>query len=153
MRMLLTAAAALVIGAVTAAPPAAAAPAPRTLALGTYLSGDQEVPKTPQSKGDPDASGVAMLQLHRNGKLCYVLRVRHVSGKVTAAHLHEARAGKNGPIRAPLALPVWAGSVASCTELGRRLTERLWRNPSRFYLNVHSVDHPDGAVRGQLHRG
>ncbi|MDG6104411.1 CHRD domain-containing protein [Dactylosporangium aurantiacum] len=149
MRTVLTAAAALVVGATTGVTPAAAAPAPRSVSLSAYLSGAQEVPK---GKGDPDATGIALLQLHRDGRLCYVLRVRNVGGDIDAAHLHRGRPGKNGPVSAPLAAPVWSGSVAACTRVGDRLAWRLRDDPERYYVNVHSSAYPDGALRGQLHR-
>ncbi len=150
MRTLLAAAAALVVGATTFATPAAASHKPRTLSLGAYLTGKQEVPK---GKGDPDATGLALLQLHGNGKLCYVIRVRGVDGTVDAAHLHAGRPGKNGPVSAALTPPTWAGSVATCTQLSGKLARRLRDDPGRYYLNVHSSAHPDGALRGQLHGG
>ncbi|WP_238013002.1 CHRD domain-containing protein [Dactylosporangium sp. AC04546] len=62
--------------ALTAATPAAAAPSASTQGLAAHLSGEQE----PKNAGDPDANGFALLQLHRNGKICYVLRVRNVDG-------------------------------------------------------------------------
>ena len=154
MRRFVAVAAATVVAAVSSAvwtgPAAAAAPQP--VKLGAYLDGRQEVPKSPAGKGDPDASGVVLMELHGDGRLCYVLRVRNVSGKIDAAHLHRGRAGKNGPIVAQLALPLSGGSVATCTEVGRKLADRLRHRTSRFYVNVHSTEHPDGAVRGQLHR-
>jgi hypothetical protein len=150
MRTLLAATAALVVGATTSAAPAAAAPAPRTLSLGAYLTGKQEVPK---GKGDPDATGFALLQLHRDGRLCYVIRVRDVNGTVDAAHLHAGRPGTNGPVSAALTAPTWFGSVATCTRLGGKLARRLRDDPGRYYINVHSTAYPDGAVRGQLHGG
>jgi hypothetical protein len=131
-----------------AATPAAAAPGPDTLDLGTYLTGKQEVPK---NSGDPDATGIALLTLYRNGRLCYVVRVRNVTGDITAAHIHEGLPGRDGPVAAPLAVPSWFGSVAMCTDIGAKLAKRIWAAPHRYYLNVHSSTHPDGALRGQLH--
>ena len=148
MRTLLAATAALVVGATTFATPAAAAHAPRTLSLGAYLTGKQEVPK---GKGDPDATGFALLQLHRDGRLCYVIRVRDVDGDIDAAHIHAGRPGKNGPVSVALAAPSWFGSVATCTQLSGKLARRLRDDPGRYYVNVHSSAHPDGALRGQLH--
>jgi hypothetical protein len=150
MRILLAATAALVVGAMTQATPAAAAPAPRTTSLGTYLTGKQEVPK---GKGDLDATGIALLQLHRDGRLCYVIRVRNVDGDITAAHIHDGRPGKNGPVSVALTAPTWSGSVATCTQVGGKLARRLRDDPGRYYVNVHSSAYPDGALRGQLHSG
>lgn len=150
MRTVLTVAAALVVGATAGVTPAAAAPAaPRSVSLAAYLTGGQEVPK---GKGDPDATGVALLQLYRDGRLCSVIHVRNVGGDIDAAHIHRGRPGKNGPVSAPLAAPTWSGSVAACTRVGDRLAWRLRDAPERYYVNVHSSAYPDGALRGQLHR-
>ncbi|GAB3871912.1 CHRD domain-containing protein [Dactylosporangium cerinum] len=150
MRTVLAATAALVIGATTFATPATAAPAPRTLSLGAHLTGKQEVPK---GKGDPDATGIALLQLHRDNRLCYVIRVRNVDGDIDAAHIHAARPGRNGPVSVALTAPTWSGSVATCTQLSGKLARRLRDDPDRYYVNVHSSAYPDGALRGQLHSG
>jgi CHRD domain len=42
------------------------------------------------------------------------------------------------------------GSSAGCTDVSRSLIRQIRRNPGRFYVNVHTADFPDGAVRGQL---
>ena len=34
--------------------------------------------------------------------------------------------------------------------LSRTLLRRIRGNPEAFYVNVHTTDFPDGAVRGQL---
>ncbi|MER7280963.1 CHRD domain-containing protein [Dactylosporangium sp. NPDC000244] len=134
----------------TPAAPAAAAPAPprqQQVNLVAALSGKQEVPR---NSGDPDATGVALLTLHRNGRLCYVLHVRDVDGDITQAHIHRGLSGHDGPVATALSEPMWHGSAAACTNLGRRQTERLWNAPQRYYVNVHSSKYPDGALRGQL---
>lgn len=158
MRTLLAVAAAVLVGATTFATPAAASHTPKTtqkgtpqtLSLGAHLTGKREVP---QGKGDPDATGLALLQLHRDGRLCYVIRVHSVDGTVHAAHLHAGRQGRNGPVSAALTPPTWAGSVAACTQLSGKVARRLRDDPGRYYVNVHSSAHPDGALRGQLHHG
>jgi hypothetical protein len=148
-RALFTAAASLLATVVLTAQAteAGAAPAPKKVHLSAHLSGSQEVPK---NTGDPDATGMALLTLHRNGRLCYALHVRHVTGDVTAAHIHEGLPGKDGPVAAGLTAPTWYGSAATCTYLGPKLTKRLRATPHRFYINIHSSQYPDGAVRGQL---
>ena len=146
---MLTVAAALVAGATTGVTPAAAAPAPRGVSLGAYLTGGQEAPK---GKGDSDATGIALLQLYRDGRLCSVIHVRNAGGDIDAAHIHRGRPGKNDPVSVPLAAPAWSGSVAACTKAGDRLARRLRDDPERYYVNVHSSAFPDGALRGQLHR-
>ncbi|GAA2603934.1 CHRD domain-containing protein [Dactylosporangium fulvum] len=143
----LTTVAAVVSAGVLAGSPASAAPP--TISLGAYLTGRQEVPK---GSGDPDATGIGLFQLHRDGRLCYVLRVRNVTGDVTQAHIHAGRAGRDGDVVAPLSPPAWHGSVADCRGIGSKLARKIASNPARYYVNVHSTDFKDGALRGQLHR-
>jgi hypothetical protein len=130
-----------------AASPAAAAGPGNSASLWARLSGANEVPA---GTGDPDASGLALLSLKRNGQLCYVLHVTKVDGMVNAAHIHTGRAGKEGPVAVTLTAPR-RGNVATCTWVGRRLAWAIWAHPSWFYVNVHSTTYPDGAARGQLH--
>lgn len=150
MRILLAATAAVALLAGPLGTPAAAATqSHRSKSLAAYLTGAQEVPA---DSGDPDATGIALFSLKPNGKLCYVIHVRKVDGDVNGAHIHVGLPGEEGTVRVTLAAPVWSGSVAACTKIGLQLASRLWRNPARFYVNVHSTTYPDGAVRGQLHR-
>ncbi|HVJ15948.1 MAG TPA: CHRD domain-containing protein [Polyangiaceae bacterium] len=61
--------------------------------LETTLSGSEEVPPA-----DPDGSGSALLTLScEHSELCFDLTVENVA-PVTAAHIHEAVAGTNGPV-------------------------------------------------------
>src|SRR5688572_11875781 len=79
---------------------------------------------------------------------------------ITAAHIHEAAAGANGPIRvntgvaSDVPLVGGAGSftrnAVNVTDL--TIIQRILDNPSAFYFNVHSVANPGGVIRAQLIR-
>ncbi len=106
------------------------------------LSGDQEVPPVTTS-----ASG--------NGTIT-VGDDKSVSGSVTtsgiagmAAHIHEAPAGKNGPVAVPLTKTsdnVWS------VPPGAKLNDAQFKSykAGNLYVNVHSEAHKDGEIRGQL---
>jgi hypothetical protein len=47
----------------------------------------------------------------------------------------------------------FATPATACTQLTGKLARRLRDDPGRYYLNVRSSAYPDGALRGQLHRG
>lgn len=87
--------------------------------------------------------------------LCYVLLVDEIA-PATAAHIHEARVGQNGPVVVNLAAP-GDGDAADClTEgeagkfVGGQAVSDILANPSDYYVNVHNAVYPGGAVRGQL---
>ena len=37
-----------------------------------------------------------------------------------------------------------------CDEVPEALRDEIRNNPAGFYVNVHTADYPDGAIRGQL---
>ena len=80
---------------------------------------------------------------------------------IILAHIHEAPAGVNGPVRIDSGLSpatpitVVNGSVVfSKTGIASPadVVQRILANPAGFYFNVHSTLNPGGVVRGQLVR-
>ena len=142
MRRRLLFATALAVFAVTAfAGPAAA----DFEAFGTVLTGEQEAP----FPGDPDGIGFALIILDSDtGQICYRLRVRDVA-PITAAHIHVAPPGEPGPVVVPLAPPT-TGRSSGCTSANRGLVQNIIDNPELYYVNVHNMPFPAGALRGQL---
>jgi len=72
--------------------------------------------------------------------------------RTTAAHLHEAPAGSEGPVRLGLRTP---GDDGTAREECRRglssgFIRKIKRNPENYYVNVHNSEYPGGAGRGQL---
>lgn len=79
-----------------------------------------------------------------------------VSGKVTviameatAAHIHMAAAGANGPVIVPFTKT--ADNTFEAAP-GARLTEAQYAafKAGNLYVNVHSAKHPGGEVRAQI---
>jgi CHRD domain-containing protein len=111
----------------------------------TTLTGAAEVP----GPGDPDGTGTAKLWLNPGqGEVCYELSVSGIS-PAFAAHVHIAPAGIAGPVVIPLAAPT-NGSSSACASASRELVLAIIQNPENYYVNVHNVDFPAGALRGQL---
>lgn len=109
------------------------------------LSGQEEVPPA-----DADGRGIAWIKVKpSHDRFCYALSVARIDGDITAAHLHQAPAGVNGPIVIPLE-PPFDGSSAACVTIDHDLAVAIVTDPEGFYVNVHSTVFPDGAVRGQL---
>ena len=80
---------------------------------------------------------------------------KSVSGRVTttglagtAAHIHEAAAGTNGPVIIPLTKNGDDYEVPA----GARLTEAQFASfeAGNLYVNVHTAANPGGELRGQL---
>lgn len=116
-------------------------------ALRTTLTGGAEVP----GPGDPDGTGQATVRLTGGeGRLCYQLTVSAITLPAAAAHIHEAAAGTAGDIVVTLSPPNAAGSASGCVTVSRALVEDILLDPAGYYVNVHTSDFPNGAVRGQL---
>ena len=69
-------------------------------------------------------------------------------------HVHRGRPNTNGDIVVPLTAPTSGdpGTSAGCVNVASALLQEITKHPIRFYVNVHTSDFPDGALRGQLHR-
>jgi hypothetical protein len=111
------------------------------------LNGGNEVPA-----GDPDGWGRADVSINdATDRVCTDLEVRSISA-VTAAHIHRGAAGVNGPPVVNLDPPDDNDSD-DCDSITDSLADEIRANPSAFYVNVHTADYPNGAIRGQLRRG
>lgn len=109
--------------------------------------------------GDPDGRGEAyVFGIDNDARtLCYVLTVDGIA-TATAAHIHEAAAGTNGPVVASLGAPA-DGDAADCLTEGEAgkfpgnppgIVAEILANPADYYVNVHNAEYPGGALRGQL---
>lgn len=116
------------------------------LALGdevkVALRGEQEIPPVTTA-----AMGTGILIVGAD---------KSVSGNVTisgmtatAAHIHEAPAGKNGPIVVPLSKTsdtVWT------VPAGAKFTDSQYESykAGNLYFNMHSAAYKGGEIRGQI---
>jgi hypothetical protein len=137
----------LVAGMLAAATPAGA------VRLNTEMDGASEVP----GPGDPDGTGVARVRVNvRAQRVCYAISVENITLPAVAAHIHRGAVGVAGPPRVTLNNPTEVGGSGvglafGCEgDVNRSLLRRIRANPARFYVNVHTSDYPDGAIRGQL---
>ncbi|GGB92934.1 CHRD domain-containing protein [Novosphingobium endophyticum] len=116
-----------------------------TTTYNATLTGDQEV-----GPGDPDASAKAEVSVARNlDRICYQVRDIRNIGPITAAHIHEGAMGENGPPvitlnKAP------EGGLKGCTDAPQWLQDAMKTNFTGYYVNIHTADYPNGAIRGQL---
>ena len=108
------------------------------------LTGAAEAPKA----GDPDGSGSARVTIDA-GKACVTLVLQNISAH-TLAHIHRAAAGVAGPVVVNFGLA--APATEGCGSIDQPTVDAIAADPAGFYVNVHTGDFPDGAIRGQLSR-
>lgn len=112
-----------------------------------FLTGSTEVP----GPGDRDGRGAAGVQ-PGSDQVCVQIRYRNIDAP-TAAHIHEGPPGVAGPVVVdfvPLIATSPPGQINGCVAADPALAADIAANPSDFYVNVHNVAFPAGAIRGQL---
>ncbi|MEW6129011.1 MAG: CHRD domain-containing protein [Acidobacteriota bacterium] len=124
------------------------------------LLASNEVP--PVGNAERNAFGSVTVTLDTTANTArFDASVEGLTTAVILAHIHEAAAGVNGPIRvdsglSPSApLPPVNGSVSftrANLPVPTDVRDRILANPAGFYFNVHSALNPGGVVRGQLVR-
>jgi hypothetical protein len=115
----------------------------------TSLKGKNEVP----GPGDPDGSGSASITVDRAlDQVCFTIHVSGITLPATAAHIHQGAIGVAGPVVVTLTPPDATGSSSGCTPVTPDLVAAILENPSAYYVNVHTSDFPNGALRGKLSR-
>jgi hypothetical protein len=100
---------------------------------------------------NPYGTGAAHLLLNPERQtICFVIIVEDIHLPATAAHIHRGAAGINGPIVVNLRPPNAAGLSTGCTHVPRKLIVAIMQHSVDYYVNVHNMPYPKGAVRGQL---
>jgi hypothetical protein len=130
---------------------------PRAAVFLLTLTGNQEVIANPPCSpptvcGDPDAVAHMVLVVSpATNKVCFAAMWRGIDGTVVAAHIHPAPAGVAGPVAVPLFSGTFKGTdrTARCVS-ANGLAAAIIANPAAYYVNIHSMVFPTGAVRAQL---
>lgn len=148
--------------------------------LNAELDGRQQVNTTGSNAivGDADGRGefYAFGIDANKDTLCYNLQVKRIgeldlppnspaNPSTRFAHIHAGKAGANGPVVANIAWPQ-GGQAADCLDgiaqaarfaltntnfaSPKELIADILTNPANYYVNVHNVEFPNGAIRGQL---
>jgi hypothetical protein len=110
--------------------------------LKVSLSGDQEVPPVSTS-----ASGNGTITVSPNKSVTGNITVSGM--EPTAAHIHEAARGENGPVIIPLTK---SSDTTWSIPAGAKLTDAQYKSylAGNLYVNVHSAAHKGGEIRAQL---
>ncbi|MGI8711975.1 MAG: CHRD domain-containing protein [Solirubrobacteraceae bacterium] len=122
---------------------AAATSAPRRVYRVT-LTGKSETPA-----GAANGSGAAVIAIHRGSVVCW--RFAHLHGflNATVAHIHIGPQGRSGAVVVPLSMGPRLHH-RGCVQASAETVTAIERHPSSYYVNIHSVKYPAGAVRAQL---
>jgi hypothetical protein len=106
------------------------------------LSGDQEVPAVKTS-----ASGSGTIMINADMTVSGGVTTTGLAG--TAAHIHTAGMGKNGPVAIPLSK---SGDSGWSVPAGAKLTADQYKayKAGDLYVNVHSDANKGGEIRAQL---
>ncbi len=143
-------------GAYLRATPSTASPSTATALRGgrpltATLSGANEVTGAGvPGVGDPDGTGSARVTVNPGqGQLCYDITVANIDAP-TRGHIHEAPAGRNGPIVVEFFEANEPSALSGCVSVTRELALEILQTPEDYYVNVHNRAFPAGAVRGQL---
>ena len=139
------------VGAVALAGPAAAQPEERAsgVKLTATLTGAAEVP----GPGDPNGAGLFEGRVNPGlGRICYSLSAGVDVRRGGIADVAGAAGVAGDPV---LTLDTPDGDdedSEECQDIDRSLAQALIQDPADYYVNVHTGDFPDGAIRGQLSR-
>lgn len=142
----------LALGALALPATATAAPA-RTNLFIAHLVGDQETPPN-----DSLAQGEVILHLNADGTISYKLIVANINN-VFMAHIHVAPRGVPGPIKQwlypvsgppPQLLPGRTDGTLAEGTFTPTPTLLAAIESGDAYVNVHTLLHPGGEIRGQL---
>jgi hypothetical protein len=119
---------------------------------GTLTGSAQVPPVTPSGKGS------ASVVINAAGtQVSYTVSYSGLSGALTAAHIHVAAAGANGPIALPLTVgpsPMF-GTLTAANFMPSASAPTFASalnaiRTARAYVNLHTALHPDGEIRAQL---
>ena len=126
----------------------------------TELSGVNEVPPTNSS-----STGLAEFDIMGTDSIRYHVNASNIQG-VTAGHLHEGLEGENGPILVqlfsydtPMNQVSESGIITEgnssfqggTTTSQQQLTDFMSAmRTGQIYVNINTVQNPDGEIRGQI---
>jgi len=125
------------------------------------LSGDEDMPMAVPTK----STGDVKIMVNKDGaELTFVLTINKIEN-VTAAHIHAGKKGEEGPpivglFGGPKKDGMFSGILSRGTILDKDLSGplagktvadliKMIKN-GEAYVNVHTIAHPGGEVRGQL---
>jgi hypothetical protein len=104
--------------------------------------------------GPDAATGGAEITIDdETNEVCYELTIEGIGAPdaVIAAHIHAGDAGVAGDVVVPLFTEPPSGEMTGCVQdVDPEIVAAITADPFGYYVNIHTEQFPDGAVRGQL---
>ena len=111
--------------------------------LSLALTGGAEAP-------GPGSDGSATATLTYDGDNLCLSGTTNDVGALVAGHVHAGAAGESGPVVIDLNITTEGdGPFEGCATVGAE-GGAVFGDPSGYYVNLHTAEFPDGAVRAQL---
>jgi hypothetical protein len=114
------------------------------------LTAEAEVP----NPGPPGATGSALIVIDdETNEVCFELAIDGLpqGDTVLMAHIHTGAAGVAGGVVVPLFTEPPTAEMTGCVQgVDPATIAAITADPAGHYVNIHSEQYPEGAVRGQL---
>ena len=117
--------------------------------LGAVMTGDQEVP----ARATPGFGNATVTFDATRQNITVTISVANLGSPINNFHIHEAPIGTSGPVVVDLiglGGTFSNGFLTGTFPINASVAQRMLQNPGNFYVNVHTVQFPGGAVRGNL---
>ncbi|KAG5177984.1 hypothetical protein JKP88DRAFT_264830 [Tribonema minus] len=105
------------------------------------------------ANSDPEGQGTAKFAI-AGRTLCFTMKT-NLKG-IVAGHIHQGAAGVDGDVYVDLfggIADLTANPLQACITLTYAQAKALVKTPTDYYVNVHTDQFPDGAIRSQLAPG
>ena len=119
---------------------------PGVVLTGT-LDAKAEVPGPGEQNGTGEFTGFFDVP---GGQVCYNIGLGSLT-TITMMHIHKGDPGVAGPPVITLGMPTGMHGEG-CLAADKGLLSDIIAHPTSYYVNVHTVAHPGGAIRSQLQR-
>ncbi len=118
------------------------------------LGANEIAPDGQANAGDLTGRGsVTIITRGSDNTICFGIVVTGIDLPANL-HIHRGVAGQNGPIVVgftPVPSDGSPGTSSGCVaDVDPTVLAQIRAKPLKFYVNIHTVDFPDGALRGQL---
>ncbi|MGH7662932.1 MAG: CHRD domain-containing protein [Gemmatimonadaceae bacterium] len=142
----------------------ALAPVPQTaVATGHHESYNTQLRPENENRFEPVtdpvesvARGHAQIKLYDDNTIEFKIKVHNPARETfVAGHIHRGGEDVNGPVVVSLFPPGFGSSdkhfdLRGSTTASPVLADEIRANPAGFYVNLHTTQDPQGAIRGQL---